>query len=112
MMFTDTVGILDALDRNNAPVWTYTPPQYAHRNGETDAPIEPGQYWFRGQVRGYDVKQAALTKVMTVGRLGLCAWCKRVEVWLPVERFAGNWYGPVLPPWGDSDDEGSIDGDE
>lgn len=78
---------------------------YAHRNGETEPPTEPGAYWFKGDYY--------------YGRLGDDRFRRSEQLLLQVEQdenrfyfdefasdegrtsghFAGQWWGPIVPPW-------------
>ena len=73
---------------------------YTHRNGETEAPTKPGKYWFRGIATTWTGRinlQIALDAIDEDGRL--LVWEERSWEHLPVGHFAGQWWGPIAPPW-------------
>lgn len=63
------------------------------------SPITPsssGQYWFKGAVEPIDDVLADLLNVVTIDQ-------ERVFVpgfagTIPLERFIGQWHGPLKPP--------------
>ena len=74
---------------------------YTHRNGETEVPTKPGKYWFRGEVTlwsGSINLQLALDCIEQGGRI--LAWEERSQEHIAVKQLAGQWWGPVVPPWG------------
>lgn len=72
---------------------------YTHRNGETEAPTVPGRYWFRGTVD--DRRKVFLTHAKKYPSLGWMAYDddERVESYIEIDRWKGEWWGPVAPPW-------------
>lgn len=75
---------------------------YAHRNGETALPTEPGRYWFRGTC-GISEEVANVIEVTITGGKngGLMAWSPNWSGgWHEdIEEFSGQWWGPLVPPW-------------
>lgn len=71
---------------------------YTHRNGETDAPTVPGNYWFNGQCDG-DIKE--MLPVISDWHGGVLAWRPMYgDGWYEkIARFTGQWWGPVNSPW-------------
>lgn len=64
--------------------------QYAHRNGESEPPTEPGRYWFRGMFGRHECED-----MVEVGT-------DRADWWVgnfALKEANGQWYGPVTPPW-------------
>ena len=104
MMFTDTVGIIEALGRNT-PTWTYSLPRYGHRNGETTPPTEPGRYWFKGRRfhKWRDAKDGEWIddagSLLDRDRDGTI---DPYGGYWPCGDFIdskGQWWGPVVAPW-------------
>lgn len=77
---------------------------YAHRNGEAATPTEPGLYWFSGGKWG----KAAAGMLHIVREGGILMWYPLGdEMRIPyegLETFVGRWWGPVTPPWGDTNE--------
>jgi len=71
---------------------------YMHRNGETKAPTVLGQYWFDGVCLKRNIKD--LIPVIHEGGQ-LLAWRQFPDGgWYEdIEQFAGQWWGPIYPPW-------------
>lgn len=93
MIFTDTASIIESLGRNT-PTWTYTTQQYAHRNGETAPPTEPGKYWFVCD------KWRDTVDVIPSASM-LMAFDPHTNRYYDVRdsRMSGQWWGPVVAPW-------------
>lgn len=72
---------------------------YAHRNGEADPPTETGRYWFKGSIDGRNIEW--ITTVIDGGKRGILAWDESdyIEDYVDVEKFVGQWWGPVPAPW-------------
>lgn len=76
---------------------------YLHRNGETEPPTEAGWYWFVGRKRHHPrrVRWAGTIRLWwNAGELRT-----KVPVWSPclVDDLVGQWWGPITPPWEQSD---------
>lgn len=71
-------------------------PAYANRNGETDAPTEAGCYWFSGTCTTYAQLEIAFMVDVTGGLVYIGDGPYKPDV------FAGQWWGPISPPWGQS----------
>jgi len=67
-------------------------PQYAHRNGETDAPTADGFYWYLDNDTEYQYGVVNIVDGYVFGSLS-----KSDDGYL--ELFEGQWWGPVVPPW-------------
>ena len=77
---------------------------YTHRNGETTPPTVDGYYWFvgqvvkPGQVRGKHHREVGKVYAFQAPAPFLISG-KRVTV----KNCAGQWWGPLLPPWEDAE---------
>ena len=71
---------------------------YTHRNGETEAPTIPGQYWFTGHCQGEKIKE--IIPVIAENNT-FCAWRPVFgDGWFErSEHFNGQWWGPIVAPW-------------
>lgn len=73
---------------------------YAHRNGDTEAPTMPGKYWFSGTATLWTGRINLRTVLDCTERDGrILAWEERSQYYLLLGHFAGQWWGPVEPPW-------------
>jgi hypothetical protein len=86
---------------------------YTHRNGETEPPTVPGEYWFDGAVV-YDkgplsafslgthirdqVKVEQPRWAQEPGLLVELPWGDLPEYFSPWQ-VVGRWWGPIVPPW-------------
>lgn len=67
-------------------------PIYTHRNGETEAPIVAGEYWFRGTCTTHRHPIAYI--VDFAGGLVFIGSEPHKR-----SAFTGQWWGPITPPW-------------
>jgi hypothetical protein len=77
--------------------------QFSHRNGETEPPTEAGFFWFIGRKRKHPqrVRRGGVYRVWwNSGEL-----YTRINSWssCQVDELAGQWWGPVIPPWQTTD---------
>ena len=81
-------------------------PTYSHRNGETEPPTIVGWYWFRGNVlssyRGEVPYSGSVTILDSVYEdRGLCVISTNESPTSNIEKWQGQWYGPIVAPWED-----------
>ena len=74
--------------------------RYSHRNGETEPPTEEGYYWSSDNDTDYMSGVVQVSESYVFGSLS--EFDKGY-----LELFKGQWWGPVTPPWDDT--EQSID---
>jgi hypothetical protein len=71
---------------------------YTHRNGETEPPTEPGRYWFNGVVWSSD-RLGTYNILGIVECLATMTYNDVTGEALPSRDHAGQWWGPMTPPW-------------
>lgn len=105
-----TIRVIDLIEKrrwrivndSNDPSWTEhfaelanevrMLPVYVHRNGETEAPVIPGGYWFKGACSTHQYPVAHMVD-LSGGLIFIDS-----EPHKP-SAFVGQWWGPVIPPW-------------
>jgi len=59
-------------------------------------PSAPGQYWFKGSFEPIDDVVADLLNVVTIDERRVIV--PGIAGTIPLERFIGEWNGPLRPP--------------
>lgn len=81
--------------------------EYLHRNGETVTPTEPGLYWFQGQVFSRQCVGLFCLEYYNGDAIAM-GWRPFGDsseiLYGDLGDFNGRWWGPVTPPWGDTDE--------
>ena len=78
---------------------------YKHRDGETESPTEPGEYWFRGEFGNKHTEGRVLVQLrysvngVTEYRVSEHSLHYGIEMY----KCNGQWWGPILPPWDDGE---------
>lgn len=63
---------------------------YTHRNGETEPPTEPGNYWFKGVLLFLDSPGREREETTLIVNVSLD---------FVLDKYEGQWWGPIVPPW-------------
>jgi hypothetical protein len=71
---------------------------YAHRNGETGTPTDPGKYWFNGFLSNY---AGTRYHIMDIVEFDDSQWVytDMLGTSSPKEEYSGQWWGPLVSPW-------------
>ena len=71
---------------------------YAHRNGETEAPTVAGLYWFDGHRTSIAGNKLHVMDMLEVDKDG----CIDPDFTFAtiVTSWDGKWWGPIVAPWG------------
>jgi hypothetical protein len=79
---------------------------YTHRNGETEPPTVPGEYWFDGAILADGGYYKTGTKwrdqvYVSNSEHGLQVEFQYYEDWDQFSpwQVVGRWWGPIVPPW-------------
>jgi hypothetical protein len=91
--FSQQQQAVNAWQRSAEPAQTYS-----HRNGETEAPIASGKYWFAGEVSS-EIATERYKVTDTVDVNDNHAYNDVHGETLHLWNYAGQWWGPVLAPW-------------
>lgn len=73
---------------------------YAHRNGETENPTTPGFYWFDGLRVNISGNKLWVRDLLEIDDNG---YIDPQGSGLPVAAWDGEWWGPIVPPWEQSE---------
>lgn len=74
---------------------------YIHRNGEREAPAVDGLYWFKGITESLFPGETIQRPIQVLTASGeTLAWNDSVLSFREINEFDGQWWGPVVPPWG------------
>lgn len=91
--FVSEADIKRDLAKNQAArQWLDKP--FAHRNGETEPPTEPGHYWFRGLNTRTDHR----IRKWVLGEISKNMQFFYAHGWGSPEEFIGEWHGPIPEP--------------
>jgi hypothetical protein len=71
---------------------------YTHRNGETEPPQVAGWYWFTGVFAGNERYVGSVTVARSFAG-NLCVIGSSESISLELQFWAGQWWGPIVPPW-------------
>jgi len=75
---------------------------YSHRNGETEPPTVEGWYWWIGTVVGSYTEKGLVSVTVPRDNSKIQIWPSWCDGWLGIEDMLGEWWGPLVPPWGDN----------